>query len=156
MIEINYGGFKKTIIKRLVLDFNGTLAVDGKLIDGVMERLNCLSEKLEIYVLTADTLGNAKEALKTVNCSVHLIRPDNQDMLKLQFIQRLNPDNTISIGNGRNDRLMLANAFIGIAVIEGEGCAYEAIASSDVVVKSINDALDLLIKPLRLKALLRS
>jgi len=60
-----------------------------------------------------------------------------------------------ALGNGNNDRRMLAAAKVGVAVLEGEGCAGEAIRSADVVVRSACSGLDLLLVPLRLKATLR-
>jgi soluble P-type ATPase len=41
----------------LVTDVNGTLAVDGILIDGLAKRLTSLRDRLEIHMLTADTHG---------------------------------------------------------------------------------------------------
>ena len=35
MIAIDIPGYKKIELAHLVLDYNGTLAIDGKLIDGV-------------------------------------------------------------------------------------------------------------------------
>jgi soluble P-type ATPase len=62
----------------------------------------------------------------------------------------------VSIGNGRNDQLMLKASALGIAVILAEGIAAETLLASDVVCTSIIDALDLLRNPLRLTATLRS
>lgn len=56
------------MIEHLVLDFNGTLAIDGKFIDWVVQLLNKLSEQLSIHVITADTFGTVAEVLKEVNC----------------------------------------------------------------------------------------
>lgn len=61
----------------------------------------------------------------------------------------------IAIGNGRNDRRMLKAARIGIAVLEGKGCAVDALKSADVHVRSIGEGLNLLLHPDRLKATLR-
>ena len=65
-------------------------------------------------------------------------------------------DGCVAIGNGRNDRLMLRDAVLGIALVQTEGAAAEAIANADVVCTHILDALDLLANPLRLAATLRS
>jgi len=66
MIEIDIPGFGPLKLENLVLDYNGTLAVDGVLIGGVGERLSVLSKKLTVYVITADTFGNAREGLKGI------------------------------------------------------------------------------------------
>ena len=63
---------------------------------------------------------------------------------------------TVSVGNGRNDRMMLEEAALGIAVMHEEGAAAAALRSADLVTLTILDALDVLIKSLRLVASLRS
>jgi soluble P-type ATPase len=74
---------------------------------------------------------------------------------KLNYLQRLDANCCACLGNGRNDVLMLKNAALGIAVVGKEGAAVEAILAARVVALSILDALDLLLRPLRLKATLR-
>ncbi len=39
MLKIQIPGRKPIILEHLVLDFNGTIAIDGKIISGVKERL---------------------------------------------------------------------------------------------------------------------
>lgn len=156
MIEIAVPGHRKFQFKHLVLDYNGTLACDGKLIRGVKEALVELSHKLEVHVLTADTFGKARAGLEGIDCKLTILPLDNQDTGKLEFIQGLDPGFTVCIGNGRNDRLMLADAALGIAVVQEEGAAFETLQASDVVCTSIGSALKLLTNPLRLVASLRS
>ena len=43
--------------EHLVMDVNGTLAVDGQLLDGVAEKVVSLRNRLTIHLLTADTHG---------------------------------------------------------------------------------------------------
>jgi len=57
MISIDIPGYKTLRLKYLVLDYNGTLAVDGLLLPGVVKQLNALSERLKVHVVTADTFG---------------------------------------------------------------------------------------------------
>jgi soluble P-type ATPase len=63
---------------------------------------------------------------------------------------------TAAVGNGRNDRLMLKEAALGIVVVQTEGTAVEAMSAADLLVPGILEALDLLLFPRRLKATLRS
>ena len=56
----------------------------------------------------------------------------------------------------RNDRLMLKEAALGIAVILKEGASAESVAAADVVCTDIVAALELLQNPLRLIATLRT
>ncbi len=155
MISIAIPGFGALTFEHLVLDFNGTLAVDGALLPGVTERLAALAPQLSIHVLTADTHGTAAPALAGVACSLDVTPPSGQAEAKRGFVEALGAERVVAVGNGRNDRLMLSAARLGIAVIQREGAAAEAIASADLVVPTIVDALDLLARPLRLVATLR-
>ena len=79
----------------------------------------------------------------------------NEDEQKQIYIKNLGADRAAAFGNGNNDRSMLQAAQIGIAVIGKEGCSAMAIQSSDIIVTSILDGIDLLLQPLRCKATLR-
>jgi P-type E1-E2 ATPase len=156
MIEITIPGYRELQFANLVLDYNGTLACDGQLLPGVAERLNTLSEQVKIHVLTADTFGSVESALSEVAGELSILAPENQDVGKLKYVEQVGPEMTVCIGNGRNDRLMLKEAALGIAVLEGEGTAVETIMAADVLAPNILAALDLLLHPLRLVATLRS
>jgi P-type E1-E2 ATPase len=155
LIEIDIPGFKHLRLEHLVLDYNGTLAVDGRLATGVRERLHRLAEKLHIHVITADTFGAVRASVADLACTLHVLPRQSQAEAKRDYVRRLNAERTVCIGNGRNDRLMLAEASLGIAVILAEGACSSCIAAADVVCRDINDALDLLRHPLRLTATLR-
>ncbi|MFP4306771.1 MAG: HAD family hydrolase [Thermodesulfobacteriota bacterium] len=156
MIDVEVPGFGRLGIEHLVLDYNGTLAVDGRLVDGVADDLNALADRLAVHVVTADTFGKAAEALSEVRCRLEILPPGGQDVAKRDFVQALGADRTAAVGNGRNDRLMLRAAAVGIAVILAEGAAGLTLADADVVTTGIRPALALLSNPLRLVATLRS
>jgi alkaline phosphatase D len=149
---IELPGREPIVIGRLMLDFTGTLSRDGVLINGVAERLRKIAATVRISVLTADTFGKAKQALEGLPLSVEIIQTGRD---KAAWIEALNPDQLIVIGNGRNDVPWVKRAAIGIAVVGPEGAAGELIKAADVVVRDINDALDMVLHPLRLKATLR-
>lgn len=156
MITIEVPGYRFLRLSDLILDYNGTIAFDGKMIDGVKERLEVLSKSLGIHVLTADTFGSVRDELSGISCRLAVISKKNQAQAKLDYVRQLGCDGSVCIGNGRNDALMLKAAALGIAVIQAEGTSSQAIIAADVVTLSILDALDLLIHPLRLTATLRS
>lgn len=156
MVEIDIPGFRRLRLEHLVLDYNGTIACDGNLIQGVRERLSALSADLRIHVVTADTFGKARDRLTGVAAELLILPEDGQDKRKLEYIAALGANSCVCIGNGRNDRLMLREAALGIAVINSEGCAIETYTGADVACTSIADALDLLLHPRRLIATLRS
>jgi len=156
MIEIDIPGTKILQLEHLVLDYNGTIAFDGALIDGVKECLAELSQMLTVHVITADTFGSVKKALEDIDCKLAVIPLDHQDVAKLEYVKNLGCEQIVSMGNGVNDRLMLKASALGVAVIQGEGAVFETIASADIVCTDILSALSLLTNPLRLTATLRS
>jgi soluble P-type ATPase len=139
-----------------VLDYNGTLAVDGLLLPGVKAALNTLAAKLAIHVVTADTFGKAADGLAGVDCRLTVLEAGRQDQAKVNFVNRLGAKRTASIGNGRNDALMLSASALGIAVILAEGASTVSLNAADIVCTDIVSALELLMHPLRLTATLRS
>jgi soluble P-type ATPase len=156
MIQIDIPGYKQLRLEHLVLDYNGTLACDGILLDGVARKLNELSAQIQVHVLTADTFGKVRSAVSGLACQLSILPVANQHLGKLKYIEELGPESTVCIGNGRNDRLMLQEAALGIAVLQTEGTAVEAMLAADLVAPDILAALDLLTQPLRLAASLRS
>lgn len=155
MLEIIVPGRKTYRLKNLVLDLNGTVALDGEMVAGVEERLRRLSACLNITVVTADTHGTAGRLGESLAFSIRGISGGGESAQKLSVVQDAGWEETVSIGNGCNDVLMLRESALGICVIGAEGAAPEAVTGSDVVVRDINDALDLLLFPDRLVATLR-
>jgi P-type E1-E2 ATPase len=154
-MEINIPGTGTLEIKNILLDYNGTLAVDGILIPGVKDILNELSEQFRIHVITADTFGSAEAELADIKCTFTRLKPENQSEAKLQYIIECGKENTAAIGNGKNDRYMLKEAVLGIAVIQSEGAFTETLIMSDIVCTDILHALDFFRKPKRLTATIR-
>lgn len=156
MIEIKIPGYRTLQLKHIVMDYNGTLSCDGYLLEGVRERLKILANDIKLHVLTADTFGRAASQLEGIPALLSILPLDNQDTGKLDYLKKLGADFSVCIGNGRNDRLMLKGAVLGIALIQEEGASVETLLSADVVCKDILAALDLLTKTKRLVATLRS
>ena len=156
MIRISIPDFGDLELHHLVSDYNGTLAFDGVLLDGVAERLARLANVITVHVITADTFGLAAQQLAGLPVALTITAPDDQASAKLRHVKALGADHVVAIGNGRNDRLMLAAASLGIALVQKEGGAVETAREADVLSTSVLDAIDLLINPNRLKATLRS
>jgi soluble P-type ATPase len=85
-----------------------------------------------------------------------VLEKGGQDQAKADFVKRLGADRTVSIGNGRNDALMLSASRLGIAVVLAEGASTVSLNAADIVCTDIVHALELLMHPLRLTATLRS
>jgi soluble P-type ATPase len=142
-------------LKHLVFDYNGTIARDGSLLSNIDKTFADLAGHFTIHVLTADTCGTAEKELAGMPCCVSLLQGDQTAVQKEEYVKALGAEQVVCIGNGANDRLMLKAARLGIAVLEGEGCAATAILQADIVVRSIYDALGLLMLPQRIIATLR-
>lgn len=155
MLEIAIPGRETLRLEHLVADFNGTLACDGALLPGAGEALCRLAGQLALHVVTADTFGKAREALAGIPCELAILPEGRQDSAKLCYVEALGTARCVAIGNGSNDRLMLAAAGLGVAVVQREGAAVETLQAADVAVADINAALDLLLHPQRLVATLR-
>ena len=155
MLHFTIPGRGDFVIKNLILDLNGTIAFDGNIILGVKKRLPLLANHVNIFVVTADTNKNAEQLVKDLNVTLFKIYKENEDSQKLDLVIENGKNETISIGNGTNDVSMLKESSIGICVLGREGAATEAILASNIAVPTINDALDLLLKPHRLIATLR-
>jgi soluble P-type ATPase len=155
MLILDVPGFARLELKHLVLDFNGTLAVDGRMIDGVGAMLAQLAPNLDLHVLTADTFGSVKREFASLQCKINRISPAEQDTAKRDYVRTLGPQGCVAIGNGRNDALMVREAMVGIALLQEEGLASACMMSADILCRSIQDALGLLVRPRRLMATLR-
>jgi Soluble P-type ATPase len=155
VLKIEIPNYKTLELEYLVLDYNGTIALDGEIRDSVRERLITLSKELEIYVLTADTHGTAKKMCEGLPLKIQTFPTDGALDEKLAVVEGLGEDRCIAIGNGRNDKLMCRASALAIAVMEQEGMCGRLLGEADVCTRNIEDALDLLLRPKRLIATLR-
>ena len=155
MIDIEVPGYKRYRFEHLVLDVNGTIAKDGKLLDGVAELLAELRGFLDIHLVTADTHGNQEAIDNALSLKAVRISARGQAEAKLGYVESLGADKVVAVGNGANDRAMLERAGLGILVIGPEGSAVEALLKADVIVPDICAALEILTHPKRLIATLR-
>ena len=156
-LDLEIPGWGTLELQNALVDLNGTLALDGILPETVKERLHRLQEMLAVYVVTADTHGTVADLLK--DCSdleIARIEVGNEAEQKCDLLEKLGASHTVALGNGANDVFMLSKACLGICVMQGEGTALQALLAGDILVRSADEALDLLLKPARLVATLRS
>ena len=155
MLTISIPGREDLILNHLILDYNGTIAEDGILIPGVAERLEALSRELSISVITADTHGTAAK-----NCAGLPVRVLTFPTVRVGAIKAeqasLLGGGVVCIGNGFNDIAMSDVCELSICVMGPEGCCAALLMHTDVAVRSITEALDLLLIPSRLRATLRT
>ena len=154
-MKIDIPGWGNIDIENIVIDLNGTIATDGRVSLDVREKINSLSGQAKIYILTADTQGTADKEMSGMNAELIKIPGENSKQGKFDFLKTLDLEVTVAIGNGSNDQHILKEAALGIAVLGDEGVSTSAVRSADVIVKNIQNALDMLLKPRRLIATLR-
>jgi soluble P-type ATPase len=154
-MKIDIPGWGSLDIENIVIDFNGTVATDGRIPPEVKEAIHSLSDRAKIYILTADTQGTGNEEVLDMNAELIKIPGEDSKQEKFDFLKTLDLEMTVAIGNGGNDQLILKEAALGIAVLGEEGVSVSAMKSADIVVKNIQNALDLFLKPKRLIATLR-
>lgn len=155
MLDLDIPGFGPLRLDHLVLDFNGTLALDGHVQPGVFSRLSQLKAFLSIHILTADTFGTVKTTFASTPFTIHILPQGNENNAKRDYVRALGPSTCACLGNGNNDAAMLSEAALSMAVLQPEGTAWKALSSAMLAVPGIESALDLLLHPARLKATLR-
>ena len=128
MIKTQIPGWGELAIENLILDFNGTIAKDGRVLDGVKDLLEKIHDQGD-----SDTVARDKRCL----------------------CQSLGCERTASIGNGKNDIQVFPVSVFSIAVIGNEGAYTKSAMQADVLVTDICNALELLLSPNRMTATLR-
>ena len=106
-ITVSIPGHGELLLHHLVSDYSGTLSYRGRLVTGVDAQLRTLGERLDIYILTADTRGTATEQLSGLPLQVHILTGADHDVQKRDFAAQLDLRNVVAFGNGANDRLLL-------------------------------------------------
>ena len=152
-MKLQIPGSGELEIKTIVLDLNGTLSVGGELVDGVGDQLRALGEKgLELILLTGNTRGDADDIASELGIDWEQARTalDKRDV-----VRRLGAATCASIGNGRIDKEMMEEVALAVLTLQAEGIHTETFLASDIVVPTVNDALDLFIDTDRLIATLR-
>jgi soluble P-type ATPase len=155
MIELNIPGRGLIQLQHLVCDVNGTLAVDGQLLDGVKQRFSVLHDRLTLHLITSDTHRNQDLIDQQLGIKAVRILPGSEAEQKENYLMTLGARSCVAIGQGASDARMLRVAGLGICILSPEGTATEALTAADLVVNHIFIALELLENPLRIVATLR-
>jgi P-type E1-E2 ATPase len=155
MIKFTIPGCGDYELEHLMMDVNGTLAIDGQLISGVTEKIASLRDKLTIHLLTADTHGKQAVIDQQLALTAVRIGPGGESQQKAEYVRRLGSEKVIAIGQGANDAEMLEAAHLGVCVMSVEGVAKETLFAADLIAPTILSALELLENPLRIVATLR-
>ncbi len=155
MNEITIPNFTTLKLEHIVLDYNGTIAKDGVLKESAKELIKKLCETYTVHIITADTFGSVAAQSEDLDIVLKILKGIDHTQEKADYIEALGSSRCVVFGNGNNDAKMLEAAALGVAVIGEEGCATATLLSSDIVCKSIKEALELMLYPKRLVATLR-
>src|SRR5690554_6414621 len=155
MIEITIPGRVKMVIENIVFDFNGTLAVDGKVSETIREKIMEINEFLNVFILTADIYGSVYKQCKNLGVSIKTFARENTGIEKRKIVEQIGYLNTITIGNGVNDIPMMKDSILSIGVIGKEGACGKLLTSSDIIANDIMDVFDMINNKDRISATLR-
>jgi P-type E1-E2 ATPase len=155
MITVPVPGWGELSIEYVMVDFNGTAALDGKLKKEVKEIIDNISRYVKVFVITADTYETADAELGLANVAFIKVGKSASGEEKAKVVRELGPEKIVAIGNGANDALMLKEAALGIAVVGEEGCSTALMKEADLLVTDVVTALGLVAHPERLVATLR-
>jgi len=154
MIFIQRPGQEPLEIEFILIDFEGTLALDRRVHPKAKDKINLLSKRTKIYILTKGEKEVVEETLRRVKAEIFYSREGETSQRKLDLLRQLGTTRSVVIGNGVDDAPMIEEAALGICVMGKEGTSIEAVKNADVVLSNVLDALDFLLKPLRQKATL--
>ncbi len=154
MISIERPGQDHLEIDFILIDFEGTLASDRRVHPKAKDKINLLSKRAQIYILTKGEKELVEERLRKVRAELTYLQEAGASQQKLDLLRRLGASRTIAIGNGVDDASMIEEAALGVCILSKEGTCSETMKKADLVFMNILDALDFLLKPLRQKATL--
>ena len=140
-------------LKTIILDLNGTLSVAGVVPEGVKARLDKLkSLGFQVLFFTGNTRNDADDLARDLGIEWKLAKNAGD---KRKLASELEPESCASIGNGLIDLELMQVVKLRVVTLQAEGVHAQTLLNSDIVVPTINDALDLFIDKQRLIATLR-
>jgi soluble P-type ATPase len=127
-------------IDTLVVDSNGTLTVKGEMVPGVVERIHRLQMLgVNVVMISSDQRGKARAL--ALSSGIAYYEADNSRQ-KEDVLLSLGSRNVAAIGNARIDIGLFVQSVVSVATLQAEGIHKDIIDHVDIIVPSINDALD--------------
>jgi soluble P-type ATPase len=155
VIDVEIPGRSALRLSHAILDLNGTLAFDGAVGEGVVERLLRLRERLDLVIASADTTGTLASWGERLGIRTRRAADGADKVRVLEELRGSGAKAVAAFGNGMNDVPVLRRADLAVVVLGREGAAGAALSAADLVCLGPEDALDLLLQPLRLASGLR-
>ena len=152
-MDYDIPGVGTLTIKTIILDLNGTLSVGGQVPEGVKPRLQKLKGMgFRVLFFTGNTRNDADDLATDLDIEWKLAKNATE---KRDLALELDPGTCASIGNGRIDLELMKTVKLRVVTLQSEGVHVETLMHSDILIPTINDALDLFIDSQRLVATLR-
>jgi soluble P-type ATPase len=89
MLEVDIPSRRLLRLAYLVLDVNGTVALDGRLVPGVREQLGRLSGSLDVWLVSADTQGTLAELAAALQAKVRRLQSGDEAAQKAALVDEL-------------------------------------------------------------------
>jgi len=141
-------------IDTIVLDLNGTLTVKGILQNSTIELIKQLQNNdFRLVLISGDIRGNAKTIADNLGLELYLGSTSDE---KATQMQQFDKNKTAAIGNARIDIGTFENAKISIATLQSEGIHAAILKHVDIIVPSIDNALQLFLDKKSLEGTLRA
>jgi soluble P-type ATPase len=100
MITMERPGQEPLGIEYILIDFEGTLAVDRRVDPKAKDKMNLLSRRTKLYVLAQGQDQVAEEVLKKVKAEIVHLKEGESSQGKLNLLNELGAQRTVAIGNG--------------------------------------------------------
>ena len=146
MITVPVPGWGELSIEYVIVDFNGTAALDGKLKKEVKEIIDKISRYVKVFVITADTYDTADSELGPANVAFIKVGKSASGEEKAKVVRELGPEKIVAIGNGANDALMLKKR-ASASPSSGRRLFHCPRKEADLVVTDVLPALGLVAHP---------
>ncbi len=155
-MELNIPGRERMTISHLLLDYNGTIALNGILLPSIPQKIKAINKiGFTVHLVTADTNGTVRNQCADLPIEIQIFDNSNVAEKKKALAEQLGANNCICIGNGFNDAQMFDVCSISIIIMSSEGCSVKSFLKADIACKDIEDAFDLILNPNRMIATLR-
>ena len=89
MLRMEIPGRGTYTIESLVLDMNGTITTDGRVPGKVRDKINLLAKRLKVYILTADTRGDAEATAGRTTAELVRLDAGDEAPQKERFVKEI-------------------------------------------------------------------
>src|SRR5260221_5751646 len=103
MIELNIPSRSVLRLAHVVLDVNGTIAKDGRLLDKVAKPLSGLRDRLTVHLLTADTYGKQDNIDLMLGMRATRLKAGNEAAQKAHYVPQLGAEAVVATGQVPNN-----------------------------------------------------